>query len=237
MANLFNLTDFQWGLLANDAYRRYELRGDSPELGYDPSASADFNSRRYPDVESNLPGWYEYTGNIIDIQKDIFEELRAKDPNGYDYSGGIVNAFSARVYVNSTTKEVIVSFRGSESLEEISGSDGGSSDALNDWKGNYNAVINNQIHEQVNAAYYFTQELKTILDSDPSLSNYKIAFTGHSLGGYLATAISTIESVQDTTKLPAGGQNAVVFNPFAARNTVTTLFDKGAGAVTETIQV
>jgi len=25
---LFGLTDFEWGLLANDAYRRYEFRGE-----------------------------------------------------------------------------------------------------------------------------------------------------------------------------------------------------------------
>jgi hypothetical protein len=267
MANLFNLTDFQWGLLANDAYRRYQLRGDTPELGYSndlKNALFDSNFRRYPDI--NFSGWEEYTlpgtQKVINLENDIFKALRENDLLGFDYKGGVTDAFSTRVYVNSNseTKKVIVAFRGSESFEEMLGGDAGELDAIYDWigrsdfgdifykyitnpefdiqseiKGNFGVILSNKIHEQVNAAYYFTQQLKTILNSDASLSGYELAFTGHSLGGYLATAVSTIESVKDASKLPDGGINAVVFNPFGAHDTIKTLFDKGADAVIEEI--
>jgi Ca2+-binding RTX toxin-like protein len=253
MANLFNLTDFQWGLLANDAYRRYQLRGDTPELGYSndlKNVLFDVNFRRYPDI--NFSGWKEYTlpgiQRIINLENDIFKVLR-DDPSNvfyvplkdmlvpelkYSYLGDITEAFSARVYKNPETKQVIVSFRGSESMEEIFGYDF-NDDAINDWTGNLAVVLYNSIHEQVNAAYYFTQQLKKILDADPSLvGGYQLAFTGHSLGGYLATVISTIESIQDKDKthFPSGGvQNAVVFNPFGATDTLSLLSSAGAEKV------
>lgn len=240
MANLLGLTDLQWGLLANDAYRRYAQRGDGPEAGYDNHMPSEFNFRRYPDINKTLKenGWKEYTlsgldeNTLLNLDWHIFEPLNLKDSSTYDYQGGIVNAFSARVYVNANTKQVIVSFRGSESFEEVFSS--GNGDATNDWIGNYGVILKDQIHEQVNAAYYFTQQLKEILDADPILSEgYQLAFTGHSLGGYLASVISTIELAQDIIHVPVGGQNAVVFNPFGATDTINTIFQDGAPAVSE----
>lgn len=242
MANLLGLTDLQWGLLANDAYRRYAQRGDGPEAGYDNHMPSEFNFRRYPDINKTLKenGWKEYTlsgldeNTLLNLDWHIFEPLNLKDSSTYDYQGGIVNAFSARVYVNANTKQVIVSFRGSESFEEVFSS--GNGDATNDWIGNYGVILKDQIHEQVNAAYYFTQQLKEILDADPILSEgYQLAFTGHSLGGYLASVISTIELAQDIIHVPVGGQNAVVFNPFGATDTINTIFQDGAPVVSEEI--
>jgi len=254
---LFGLTDFEWGLLANDSYRRYEFRKDidnngtlDPEQGYSRTTVQSENWRRYPGKNDDIDGiwkptlptnWKEYLFNdqaegrrILNIESDIFKVLR-DDPsnqdvdgnNIYSYDGDIGDAFSARVYIDSTefTNKVIVSFRGSESAEEVIGDAIGAADARGDWVGNLLVVLADYVHDQVQAAIQFTKQLKIILNNDPDIVDYDIAFTGHSLGGYLATAISTIEAVDDVTRVPEGGkQNAVAFNPFGSTGTIKQLF-------------
>lgn len=258
---VFGLTDFEWGMLANDAYRRYEFRGTNPEPGYDTNLTQSENYRRYIGSEIDINddpnitktqwmptvpnGWSEYVTTdvsgekrILNLEEDIFRGLRESgDHTGYDFSGSTVDAFSARVYANAGTNEVIVSFRGSESFEEIFGLfDADQVDAFKDWWGNLGVNLRNIVHEEVNAAYYFTQQLKSILDADNTFRDindnpdYKLAFTGHSLGAYLATIIGAIEKASGGATVPTG-TNAVVFNPVGAADSIAEIFTNGVSPV------
>ncbi|MDA0780842.1 MAG: hypothetical protein PQ612_06875 [Rickettsiales bacterium] len=242
---VFGLTDFEWAILANDSYRRYELRGGQPEEGYDSNLTQAENWRRYVDSNGNIvlpDSWQEFLYDedtnsstnplrILDIENDIFLQLRLNannnpDYTGYDFAGEDVESFSAKVYQsdNPNANEIIVSFRGSESFEEIFSSINDS--AWDDWQGNIATILADEVHPQINVAYYFTQRLKEILDDQFGVGGYELAFTGHSLGGLIASTVATLE-----------GAEAVVMNPVPATDVINNIYNNGASGLYETIPV
>jgi Ca2+-binding RTX toxin-like protein len=222
----FGLSDYQWALLTNDSYRRYAEVDGEAEAGYSTTDVAAINNRHYVGAgQSPVDNFVEYTnedfrgGGVIDVIDDVFDVLALTGANkdslhedGFSYEGETIDAFSARVYINSATNEIVVSFRGSESLEEGLAFGAGTADAFNDWEGNLNSIARDIMHPQISAAYWFTQKLKAYLNDDLGENSYNMAFTGHSLGGLIATAIAAVE-----------GKEAVVFNPVPATQTVLDL--------------
>ena len=107
---------------------------------------------------------------------------------GYDdsQSGGTGNGFSARVYKNTSTCEVVISYAGTEfSFSKYFGVTGPSPGLVSDFtNGNIPLAIGRYAQQALQAAQLY-QRVK----ADTTLSG-SISFTGHSLGGGLASMMA-----------------------------------------------
>ena len=128
-------------------------------------------------------------GSYWDIRKFASDppfDNRAPTPSGWEvvpgydtpFSGGRGNGFSARVYKNSSTGEVVISYAGTEFGNTTSG-------FISDFiSGNIPLALGRYGAQALEAAKLY-QRVK----ADAALSD-NITFTGHSLGGGLASVMA-----------------------------------------------
>jgi hypothetical protein len=195
--------------------------------------------RAYSSVRQSIENWLYPNGTLKDREvtdrqlafasdmtyKDVISEKNIETYLGEDWSEDkslsldLSNGLQAHVFVNSTTKEMIIAFRGTEpdQWQDIVIGDGPI--AL----GNDSSLVNSQ----VNKARIFVKE--QIL-SNEKYKHYKKTITGHSLGGYLAADCAA------RYKIPAVTFNAPGNNLFPNVNGSTLLGSlggpKGAAVLT-----
>jgi hypothetical protein len=113
-------------------------------------------------------------------------------PAGFKYSTGFINnGFWGCLYVNETTKEVVVTFKGTgsaklndEQLAEV-GSDRPNHTIVADLTADLKLMLGVIPNQASTAEKLFTRATSTY---DPARYSYSV--TGHSLGGYLAQVVS-----------------------------------------------
>ena len=123
---------------------------------------------------------------------DGFEKLAWKkdDP---------ISGFSAGAYQNTVTNEIVIAFAGTNEQD-------GDRSKL-DWRNNFEMGLG--ANSTIDAESQFVQAIKFVLQVMEKHPNTPISFTGHSLGGGLASAMSVLFD-----------KNAYVFDPAPFRNSL-----------------
>ena len=117
-----------------------------------------------------------YKDSYLNLKSMGFEDLKIN----YDGSNG----FQGSSYYNSTTKEVIIAYTGTN--------------GINDWDDDVLlGVLQIESSQTGNAKKFLDETLNGLTDkySTLDLKNVNITITGHSLGGYLAQ--HTIQNIRD----------------------------------------
>ncbi len=112
-----------------------------------------------------------------------------------------IDSFYAIAFLNQNRKELTFSFRGTESSISKIISDLNPMRPL-DFKGDIRADIqlaSGTAATQVHTAQRFINEIKSALDIEDGKSDYRITFTGHSLGAMIAEAILALELAKNNT--------------------------------------
>ena len=140
-----------------------------------------------------------YKDSYLDLKSMGFEDLKIN----YDGSNG----FQGSSYYNSTTKEVIIAYTGTN--------------GINDWDDDVLlGVLQIESSQTGNAKKFLDETLNGLTDkySTLDLKNVNITITGHSLGGYLAQhTIQNILSTDDNGQqiyesINTNNVSGVVFN-------------------------
>jgi hypothetical protein len=110
-----------------------------------------------------------------DFSTDNYQEIGSTG-NYIDWWGGKDQGLDYKVFENTETGDVVLAFRGTEPL------------SLEDWVEDAEQVLGNS--EQYEAAINLARDLQSQLDSYNAANgtDKQLTFTGHSLGGGLATA-------------------------------------------------
>ena len=120
----------------------------------------------------------------FDAAKDVYESVKDRHSLGnYNLSSSISDAETS-VYIDEYDKKIIMAFRGTANFKDV--------------KGTWGKIALNNLEKSKR----FRSDLRKAHFIHKSLPNYKITYTGHSLGGSLAVAMVN-NYPQD---------NAVIFN-------------------------
>ncbi len=153
--------------------------------GIDHIKSQDFTTNNYKELTQ------DFLGNDL------------KNGSTFDYPFGPDEGLDFTLFENTDTGDIVLSYRGSEP------------DSIQDWVNNAEQALLGK-SEQYEAAIGLAREIQTQLDNynAENGTNKQLTFTGHSLGGGLATAAAL-----------ATGSEAIVFD--AAGLNQTTIRDNG----------
>lgn len=171
MSNLTNEQKAIYAILADNVY--WDVRKGYKKIGEEK----DFTNSNWTPVPN---GW----SILTDTNGKALEVSSSTQETG---TNPIYKGFTARAYQNDTTKEVVIAFAGTEPKD------------MNDWLyGNLSSGIGKatgtgeKAHLTQAAIFYHQVKESLLRQNDPNSSNNSepnITFTGHSLGGGLATVM------------------------------------------------
>ena len=150
----------------------------------------------YNNAKDALIDWAIYCDQNIELWEVI------TDVDGVD-SDGVFSAwagFQAVAYKNTSTKEIIIAYRGTDSLLDVIYSDA--------------QIAFNLTPQQVNPAIQFYDSIYNNFQDE----GYTISITGHSLGGTLAQYVAAQKQVSAVTfnapgvSMPTGGNASGIIN-------------------------
>lgn len=202
-----SLSTFQYMILADLSYYNHEFREDNDikndnndyPLGFYMSIDNDENSSTFGAITDiqGLNGWQEFLfvspnpdennvvitdETIFSYERDVRRPLIDDNPGfSFDRSGLDAKIFVSDNNATANNVEVVIA---------IAGTDPANFDGLKDVEVDI-ALSRGEITDQAIAAIYYTQEAIKALDGKYGPGNYTIEFTGHSLGGNVASTLAS----------------------------------------------
>lgn len=182
-------------MAANDASFDPSLDGMTQEqydkaLDYAKLSSQAYDWDDYAAAEAGM-ALFTGLGDIKnqDFSTDNYTQMGQSEGNGIDWWGGKDQGLDYTVFKNNETGDTVVSFRGTEPL------------SAEDWVEDAEQAFGDS--EQYEQAVIMARDMQSQLDAynAENNTNHQLSFTGHSLGGGLATAAAL-----------ATGNEAIVFD-------------------------
>lgn len=194
-------------ILADLSYYNHEFREDNDTkndnddypLGFYMSIDNDENSSTFGAITDiqGLSGWQEFLfvspnpdengvvitdETIFSYERDVRRPLSDDNPSfSFDRSGLDVKLFVSDNSSTASNVEVVIAF---------GGTDPANFDGLKDVEVDI-ALSRGEITDQAIAAIYYTQQAMKALDDKYGPGNYTIEYTGHSLGGNVASTVAS----------------------------------------------